>query len=197
MKIASSSEGLNHLHSEPPSLTIFGNILLTKAFVRKISPLYNHSVLGTYRPSSMLRLLSSKAQWHKDFWKQSKHCHVGIHWKALAEYSRMSPHAPVFRSCFASICIDQISHQQHKDLSAKGLPLHNEIDSWNLVTFKNCLCLLCSFSGARLRIKSKIQRGKIYHRTSAHDQRQWLGLASACAQEEEEGERRIYSPPAL
>ena len=27
----------------------------------------------------MLRLLSSKAQWHKDFWKQYKPCHVGIH----------------------------------------------------------------------------------------------------------------------
>ena len=41
----------------------------------------------------MLRLLSSKAQGLKDFWKQSKPCHVVIHWIALLEYFRMSTHA--------------------------------------------------------------------------------------------------------
>ena len=34
----------------------------------------------------MLRLLSSKAQRRKDFWKPSKTCHVGILWIALAVY---------------------------------------------------------------------------------------------------------------
>ena len=65
----------------------------------------------------MLRLLSSKAQGHKDFWKQSKPCHIGIHWRALAEYSQMSIHVPGFQyffCCFASFCIAQISQQQHK-----------------------------------------------------------------------------------
>ena len=65
----------------------------------------------------MLRLLSSKAQERKDSWKSSKPCHVGIHWKALAEFSQMSTHLPGFRSFsrfFASLCIGQISHQQHK-----------------------------------------------------------------------------------
>ena len=65
----------------------------------------------------MLRLLSSKAQKCKDFWKPSKHCQVGIHLKALAEYSQMSTHLPGFRSFFrffALYCIGQISHQQHK-----------------------------------------------------------------------------------
>ena len=38
----------------------------------------------------MLRLLSSKAQTCKDFWKPYKPCHVGIHYTALAEYSQMS-----------------------------------------------------------------------------------------------------------
>ena len=37
----------------------------------------------------MLRLLSSKAQEHKDFRKLSKPHHVGIHWKALADCSQM------------------------------------------------------------------------------------------------------------
>ena len=37
----------------------------------------------------MLRLLSSKAQGRKDFWKTSKPCLVGIHWKAFVEYSQM------------------------------------------------------------------------------------------------------------
>ena len=38
----------------------------------------------------MRRPLSSKAQGRKEFWKPSEPCHVGIHWKALAEYSQMS-----------------------------------------------------------------------------------------------------------
>ena len=48
---------------------------------------------------SMLRLLSSKAQGRKDFWKPSKKpCHVGIHWKVLNEYYQMSTHVQGFRS---------------------------------------------------------------------------------------------------
>ena len=65
----------------------------------------------------MLRLLSSNAQEHKDFWKTSEPCHTGIHWIALSEYSQMSTHLPGFQSLFsffASFCIGQISHQQHK-----------------------------------------------------------------------------------
>ena len=65
----------------------------------------------------MLRLLLSKAQERKEFWKPSKPCHVGIHWIALAEYSQESTHLPGFQSffrIFASFCNDQSSHQQHK-----------------------------------------------------------------------------------
>ena len=63
------------------------------------------------------RLLSSKAQGCKDFCKTSKPCHAGIHSKALAEYSQINTHVPGFQSFFrffASFCIGQISHQQHK-----------------------------------------------------------------------------------
>ena len=43
----------------------------------------------------MLRLLSSKAQGHKDLRKSSKPCNVGIHLIALADqYSQMSNHKP-------------------------------------------------------------------------------------------------------
>ena len=66
----------------------------------------------------MLRLLLSEAQGCKDFWKPSKTCHVGIRQKALTEYSQMSTHMPglqpFFQVFFASFCIGQISHQQHK-----------------------------------------------------------------------------------
>ena len=49
----------------------------------------------------MLRLLPFKAQGRNKFWKPSKPCHVGIHWKTLAEYSQMSTHVPVmFQSFF-------------------------------------------------------------------------------------------------
>ena len=38
----------------------------------------------------MQRLLWSKVQGYKDFWKSSNFCHVGISWIALAEYSQIS-----------------------------------------------------------------------------------------------------------
>ena len=65
----------------------------------------------------MLRLLLSKAQGCKYFWKTCKQCHVGIHWIALAEYFQMSTHMQGFQSFsgfLASFCIGQISHQLHK-----------------------------------------------------------------------------------
>ena len=65
----------------------------------------------------MLRLLSSKAQGRKDFWKPSKPSHVGIHPKALTEYSQMSTHMQSFQSFlrfFTSFCNCQISQQQYK-----------------------------------------------------------------------------------
>ena len=65
----------------------------------------NYLYLGHYLTLPMLRLLSSKAQGCKDFQKPSKHCHVGIHWIALAEYSQMSTHVPRFQSFFQVFCI--------------------------------------------------------------------------------------------
>ena len=44
-------------------------------------------------------LLCSKAG-RKDISKLVKSCCVGIHWIALAEYSHMSTHVPVFQSFF-------------------------------------------------------------------------------------------------
>ena len=54
----------------------------------------------SYITLPMLRLLSSKAQARNDFWKPSKPCHVGIHWKILTEYSQMSAHMPGFQWVF-------------------------------------------------------------------------------------------------
>ena len=47
---------------------------------------------NTYLTLPMLRLLSSKPQGCKDFWKPSKSCHVSNHWKALPECFIMSTH---------------------------------------------------------------------------------------------------------
>ena len=66
---------------------------------------------------TMLRVHSPKAQKRKNLWKTSKPCHVGTHWKALAEYSQMSTHLAGFRwffRFFALFCFGRISHQQHK-----------------------------------------------------------------------------------
>ena len=68
-----------------------------------------HSIRQRYPLTlPMLRLLSSKAQDFKDFWRTSKTYHVGIHKIALAENSPMSTYVPGFQSLFrffASFCI--------------------------------------------------------------------------------------------
>ena len=52
--------------------------------------------------SSVIHLYDIKpkanAQECRIFLKPFKRCHVGIHWKALAEYSQMSTHVPGFWS---------------------------------------------------------------------------------------------------
>ena len=58
------------------------------------------SIKGNILTPPMLRLLWSKAHGCKDFWKPSKPCHVGIHWKAPTEYFQMSTHVPRFPSFF-------------------------------------------------------------------------------------------------
>ena len=45
---------------------------------------------------SMPRLLSSKAQERRNYWKLFKPCHVGIHLKALAESYQMNTYLAVF-----------------------------------------------------------------------------------------------------
>ena len=65
----------------------------------------------------MLRLLFVKRTRMQRFLKTSKPSHVGIQRIALAENSQMSTHVPgvqPFFKFFASFCIGQISHQQHK-----------------------------------------------------------------------------------
>ena len=62
--------------------------------------------------------------------KQPKPCHVGTHWIALADNSQMSTHesqclSNFFSGSFASFCIGQIRHQQHKGKDAIGLPGKN------------------------------------------------------------------------
>ena len=69
--------------------------------------------------SSRLRINPSSAETNfvqtqgcKDFWKPSKQCHVGIHWKALTEYFQMSIHLPGFQSfskIFASFLLARLS----------------------------------------------------------------------------------------
>ena len=68
------------MNTNMTGLRWFSNLLCPYDWTKVVSTLE-----GLTLP--MLRLLSSKAQGHKDFGKPSKHCHVGIHWIAFAEYS--------------------------------------------------------------------------------------------------------------
>ena len=61
----------------------------------------------------MLRLLRSKAQGCRDFWKTPKPYHVGILRIALAKYSQISTHVP-YSGFLHHFCIGKINHQEHK-----------------------------------------------------------------------------------
>ena len=83
------------------------NTSFVHIFLDPFPLLHNRKYLLTL---PMLRLLLSKAQGCKDFWKSSKPCHVGIHWIAFTEYFQTSTHLPGFQSffrIFASFCIGQ------------------------------------------------------------------------------------------
>ena len=80
----------------------------------------SHWILSDEYPCARLSIISqvftSFSMGWKDFWKSSKPCHVGTHWKAPAENFHMSTHMPGFKRFFrilALFCIDQIC-QQHK-----------------------------------------------------------------------------------
>ena len=77
--------GNHSVHLRPPKITLIALIIFI-----------------TLR---MLRLLSSKTQGCKDFWKTSKPCCVGIHWLALTEYPQMRTHLPGFQSFSRIFCI--------------------------------------------------------------------------------------------
>ena len=84
---------------------------------------------------STLRLFSSKAQECKILEITLKPCRLGIHLKALAEYSQISTHLQglsYFFGFFASFCISQIRHQQHKgkDAFAQNLSVWKIL--WNI-----------------------------------------------------------------
>ena len=80
----------------------------------------------------ILRLILPKAQRRKDFLKAIKtlSCWYSLDSSHWAEYSQMSTHMPGFQSFFsffASFCIGQISHHQHK-----GYPIHALSTSWQV-----------------------------------------------------------------
>ena len=54
---------------------------------------------GKLNPSNAEATFIQEQGW-KDFWKQYKPCHVGIHRIAFAEYSQMSTYVPGFQSIF-------------------------------------------------------------------------------------------------
>ena len=93
----------------------------------------------------MLRLLSSQAQGHKDFWKPYQPCHFGMQWIALAEYSQMSPQVPGFQpfsSFFQSFCFGQI--RQHATYGLTDFLLSTTINilyCWvgKICIWDNCL----------------------------------------------------------
>ena len=72
----------------------------------------------------MLRLLPSKAQGSKDFGKPSKPCHVGIQWRALAEYSQMNTH--VLKS-FSHFFLRILHHFVFAKLTTSNVRVNNNL----------------------------------------------------------------------
>ena len=77
----------------------------------------------------MLRLLSSKAQAHKDCFKPSKPCHIGIHFIAITEYSQIT-HVPVFQSFFRFL---------HHFVLTKLATSSRRVKDWHLKSFKDTI----------------------------------------------------------
>ena len=66
--------------------------------IRKGHVLISHRYASSVLTLLMLRLLSSKHKNAEIFENFFKPCHVGNHWKALAESYQMSTHLPGFQS---------------------------------------------------------------------------------------------------
>ena len=90
----------------------------------------------------MLRLLLSKAQGLKAYWKPFKPCHVGIHWIAFTECSQMSTHVPGFQYFFQFFCIlfvlDKLAPSSMRVKVSQNQAISKELWSMNgLVNFIN------------------------------------------------------------
>ena len=67
-------------------------------------------------PSNAKATFVQSTRMQRFFKPSNRPHHIGIHWIALAEYSQMSTYVPWFHSFwvfFVSLCIGQISYQQH------------------------------------------------------------------------------------
>ena len=72
------------------SFTYFSDFLsYSKNIVHELNNVYLILALNM-----LLMLLLFNAQKSKKWWNSSETCHVGIHWKALTEYFKMSTHLP-------------------------------------------------------------------------------------------------------
>ena len=104
---------------------------------------YQNAGLG-YSTLPMLRLLSSKAQRRKYFWKPSKPCNVGIHWKTFAANVQMSTHVPGFQSffrSFAQFCIGQFATSSIRVKGETGLGQVFETGCPKLTIVKFLYCI--------------------------------------------------------
>ena len=90
-----SLRGVGWVSINLPASNIFQKIFWLQRYCE------SSEVLLTVSAITILRPLSSKALGCKDFWKPFIPCLVGIHLKALIEYSQMSTHLPGFRSFFS------------------------------------------------------------------------------------------------
>ena len=92
----------------------------------------------------MLRPLQSKGQGHKDLWKSSEPCHVGIHWIALTEYSQMSTHNSQSFSIFSAfLCHLILVKLATSSISVNNVSLPStDINSLMLKSYFSIFCLV-------------------------------------------------------
>ena len=110
-------------------------------------------------PSNAEAILFSKVQGHESLWKSSKPCDVGIHWKALAEYSQMSTHLPGFRSFFRFL---------HLFVLTKLVASSIRVNPWMLTAAKSILVTLVKSFDHKQLIYKKTWRRRRSFRSSCH-----------------------------
>ena len=140
----------------------------------------------------MLRLLSSKEQGCKDFWKSSKPFHVGIHWifipRVLFRWVPMCQGFNYFQGCLHQFLLAKLATSSTRVKRARSVQLMLYGEHYTNISLR-------VFSKTACRCQLQVQGGRVI--SMAYTQSctwRWLFYTSKCAMQvfvESNRERKI------